>query len=100
LDGGIAGKRLWVDPATDFRGCFNGGESPKRIERLSVRIDVEQFAANGARVYLIGSIDSDRPGELDLWPVFQDRDSPAVEELTLTATMGNFERLRWLIPEK
>jgi hypothetical protein len=96
LDGGIAGKRLWVDPATDFRGVLaTVAESPKRIERLSVRIDVEQFAANGARVYLIASIDSDRPGELDL-AVFQDRDSPALEELTLTATMGNFERLRWL----
>jgi hypothetical protein len=96
LDGGIAGKRLWVDPAADFRGVLSTvAESPKRIERLSVRIDVEQFAANGARVYLIASIDSDRPGELDL-AVFQDRDSPAVEELTLTATMGNFERLRWL----
>ena len=96
LDGGIAGKRLWVDPATDFRGVLSTvAEPPKRIERLSVRIDVEQFAANGARVYLIASIDSDRPGELDL-AVFQDRDSPALEELTLTATMGNFERLRWL----
>jgi hypothetical protein len=96
LDGGIAGKRLWVDPATDFRGVLSTvAESPKRIERLSVRIDVEPFAANGARVYLIASIDSDRPGELDL-AVFQDRDSPALEELTLTATMGNFERLRWL----
>ncbi len=28
--------------------------------------------------------------------MFQVRDSPALEELTLTATMGNFERLRWL----
>jgi len=96
LDGGIAGKRLWVDPATDFRGVLSTvAESPRRIERLSVRIDIEQFAANGARVYLIASIDSDRPSELDL-AVFQVRDSPALEELTLTATMGNFERLRWL----
>jgi len=64
LDGGIAGKRLWVDPATDLRGVLSTvAEPPKRIERLSVRIDVEQFAANGARVYLIASIDSDRPGE-------------------------------------
>jgi len=46
-----------------FRGVLSPvAESPKRIERLSVRIDVEQFAANGARVYLIASIDSDRPG--------------------------------------
>ncbi len=96
MDGGIAGRRLWVDPATDFRGVLSTvAESPRRIERLSVRIDIEQFAANGARVYLIASIDSDRPSELDL-AVFQVRDSPALEELTLTATMGNFERLRWL----
>jgi hypothetical protein len=96
LDGGTAGKRLWVDPKTDFRGVLSTvADSPKRIERLSVRINVEKFTANGAGVHLIASIDSDRPGELEL-AVFQDEDSPAIEELTLTATMGNFERLRWL----
>ncbi|MBS1841574.1 MAG: hypothetical protein JSS69_01090 [Acidobacteria bacterium] len=96
LDEGSRGKRLWVDPAEDFRGTLaTVKESPKRIERLSVRIDVEKFAANGAQVYVVVSIDSDRPTELNL-TVFQAADSPKIEELTLTATMGNFERLRWL----
>lgn len=96
LDEGSRGKRLWVDPDEDFRGTLSTvAEAPEHIERLSVRIDVEEFTANGAQVYLIASVDSDRPGELNL-AVFQDKDSPGIEELTLTATMGNFERLRSL----
>jgi hypothetical protein len=65
------------------------------IERLSVRIDVEKFTQNGARVYVIASIDSDRPNELRL-STFAESDSPPLEELGLTATMGNYERLRLL----
>jgi hypothetical protein len=102
LDPGQHGKRLWVDLSSyDKSGVPTGviqqfpGKSP--IERLSVQIDVERFSANGAHVHLIASIDSDHPDELRL-SVFQDADSPAIEELSLTATMGNFERLRrlWL----
>jgi hypothetical protein len=96
LDEGSAGKRLRVSPAEDFHGALaTVTESPRHIERLSVRIDVEKFTANGAHVYLVASIDSDRPSELNL-AVFQGSDSATIEELTLTATMGNFERLRWL----
>lgn len=98
LDQGSRGKRLWVDPAgTDsFRGTLsNVPASPNPIERLTVRIDVEPFTGNGAHVYLIASIDSNHPDEIKL-AVYQENDSPAIEELTLTATMGNFERLRWL----
>jgi hypothetical protein len=40
-------------------------------------------------------MDSDHPQELRL-SVFAYEDSPKIEELTLTATMGNYERLRWL----
>ena len=96
LDQGLRGKRLWVDPAEAYQGTLSTvSRSPKLIERLSVRIDVERFTANGAYVYLIASINSDRPGELKL-SVFRQNQSPPIEELTLTATMGNFERLRWL----
>ncbi len=98
LDRGSRGKRLWIDPAApDFvRGTLSSASvSGKQIETLTVRIDVEPFTANGAKVYLIASIDSDHPDELRL-NVFQDSGSPPIEELTLTATMGNFERLRWL----
>jgi hypothetical protein len=101
MDKGVRGKRLWVEPGTvDGQASFSGALTtleahPKPIERLTVRVEVEKFAANGAHVYVVLSIDSDRPGELRL-AVHQYEDSPPVEELTLTATMGNFERLRWL----
>ncbi len=76
---------------------FPANEIVLAIERLSVQIDVERFSANNAHVHLIASIDSDHPDELRL-SVYQDNDSPAIEELALTATMGNYERLRrlWL----
>jgi hypothetical protein len=98
VDVGSRGKRLWVDRGAPdaFRGTLsNLGSSSHPIERLSVRIDVERFTANGAHVYVVAFIDSDRPDEVKL-AVYEEKDSPAVEELTLTATMGNFERLRWL----
>lgn len=99
MDPGLHGKRLWVDSTASgdsFRGTLR--TLPNRagpIERLSVRIDVERFTANGAHVYLVASMDSDHPDEL-LLTVYQYSDSPALEELTVTATMGNYERLRQL----
>jgi hypothetical protein len=66
-----------------------------KVERLSVRIDVERFTRNGAHVYVVASIDSDRPNEVRL-STFAEEDSPPLEELSLTATMGNYERLRLL----
>jgi hypothetical protein len=44
---------------------------------------------------VIASIDSDRPQEVRLTP-YAETDSAALQELTMTATMGNFERLRLL----
>jgi hypothetical protein len=101
LDPGLRGKRLWVDPGTSaasdsYRGDLRTLPNQNGpIERLSVQIDVERFTANNAHVYLIASIDSDHPDELRL-AVHQYNDSPALEELTVTATMGNYERLRQL----
>jgi len=99
MDPGLRGKRLWID-STASENSFQGTlrTLPNRvgpIERLSVRIDVERFTANGAHVYLVASMDSDHPDELQL-AVYQYADSPALEELTVTATMGNYERLRQL----
>ena len=100
MDAGSQGKRLWV--AEDSRGQFPDSVSSslsvdgkKSMEQLAVRIEVERFKANGAHVYLIASIESGHPEEVKL-AVFRNEDSPAIEELTLTATMGNYERLRWL----
>jgi hypothetical protein len=101
MDPGSRGKRLWVDPGTSTAGDSFQGDLrilPNKsgpIERLSVQIDVERFTANNAHVYLIASMDSDHPDELRL-AVYQYDDSPALEELTVTATMGNYERLRQL----
>lgn len=105
LDPGQHGKRLWVDLGSCDKAnlptgtieTFPGNRDNPAIQRLSVQIDVERFSVNGAHVHVIASIDSDHPNELRL-SVYQDADSPAIEELSLTATMGNFERLRrlWL----
>ena len=110
LDPGERGKRLSVDLSSYEKSnldksnlpvgtmqTFPGERNSPAIERLSVQIDVERFSANNAHVHLIASIDSDHPDELRL-SVFADNDSPPIEELAITATMGNFERLRrlWL----
>ncbi len=62
------------------------------VEQLTVRLNVEPFA-NGAHVYLLASIRSDHPDLLEL-QVFAAPDSAPVSYCILTATMGNFERLR------
>lgn len=101
MDPGSRGKRLWVNSgvsasSNSYQGdllTFANQDGP--IETLSVQIDVERFTANGAHVYLVASIDSDHPNELRL-AVHQYSDSPPLEELTVTATMGNYERLRQL----
>jgi hypothetical protein len=95
LDPGKRGKRLWVgdNQVAGTLETLHAGHNT--VERLSVPIDVERFSANGAHVHLIASVDSDHPDELRL-SVFQSPDSPPLEELTVTATMGNYERLRQL----
>jgi hypothetical protein len=93
LDIGKRGKRLWV--ATTEGELATLPAKPQSVERLSVRIEVEPFTVNAARVYVVASIYSDRPRELEL-TVFHHDDSAPIEELTVTATMGNYERLRHL----
>ena len=103
LDPGQQGKRLWVDPQSGeskhgdaYKGKLETISFPRgSIERLSVRIDVERFTGNGADVYVIASIESDKPDELRL-SVFGEPDCPPLQELAVSATMGNYERLRLL----
>jgi hypothetical protein len=102
LDPGQRGKRLWVYvPGDEDRAKAVGGElvtlptKPQPIEQLTVRIEVEKYAANDAKVYVIARMESDKPDEI-AFSVYQHTDSAPVEELTLTATMGNYERLRYL----
>jgi len=90
---GVRGKRL---STPDFAGALETVPArPKPLERLSVRIEVEPYSVNGAHVYVVARMTSDKPRELELL-VFHHPDSAEIEELTLTATMGNYERLRYL----
>ena len=92
MDRGMQGKRLWT---TGSQGVLTSSSAATRAaRRLTVRIEVEQFH-NRAHVYLIASISSDRPDELAL-EVHSHGDSALIDELTVTATMGNYERLRHL----
>ncbi|MAF11759.1 hypothetical protein CMK11_15035 [Candidatus Poribacteria bacterium] len=91
LDPGRHGKRLWTTgPAAGEIGTL-----PSGVETLTVPIDVETFTANGARVHLIAQMRSDRPTEVS-FSVYHHDDSAPIAEHTLTATMGNYGRLRLL----
>ena len=102
LDRNEQGKRLWVHvPGDEDQVKALAGEletlttKPQQVEQLTVRIEVETYNATGAKVYLIARMQSDMPEEI-AFAVYQHTDSAPVEELTLTATMGNYERLRYL----
>ena len=64
------------------------------IEQLSLYVFMEKFL-NGAHPYLKISLRSDRPEEICL-EIFNQENSAAMERCTLTATMGNYSRLRLL----
>ena len=95
------GKRFWSaddpgDPSPKLprrpaRGVIfqEGG-----VEALRVFVFVEPFA-NGARVYLRLSFRSDRPYELGI-ATFVCEDSQPLGHCIVTATMGNYARLRTL----
>jgi len=100
LDSGQHGKRLWVAAPAGAEAGFQGEltvlpAKPRPIERLRVRIEAEPYTANRAHVYVLASMYSDQPEELEL-EVYTHPDSAPLEELTVTATMGNYERLRQL----
>lgn len=61
-------------------------------ERLQVRIEIEPFA-NGAHVWLLLTFDSRRPGEVVI-ESFAHEDSKPIRQCVITATMGNYARLR------
>ena len=61
---------------------------------LQVRLAVEPFA-NGAHPYVVATFRSGRPNEVE-FAVFAEADSAEIRSCTLTATMGNYARLRQL----
>ena len=91
LDEPERGKRLWTTgPASGEITTLPSGD-----EQLTVGIDVEPFTANSAHVRVVARMRADKPDEVAL-SVHHHDDSAAIAEHTLTATMGNYERLRLL----
>jgi hypothetical protein len=99
---GRPGKPMWAGDRPD--GPPDAGTvthpDPKRpeVEELRVTVRMERFD-NGAHPYLVLAVRSDRPGELRL-QAFNEPDSAPMERCILTATMGNFARLRRLTLKK
>ena len=100
------GKRFWAlsqplmpdSPNLDELGLDPGVlfTSASGVEQLSITIRVEPFQ-NGAHPYLIATFRADRPNEVS-FAVYAEDDSVSMDYCILTATMGNFARLRriWL----
>lgn len=62
--------------------------------RLSICLRVEPFSS-GAHVYVVAAFRSDRPDEVE-FRSYREDDSVELSACILTATMGNYERLRQL----
>ncbi|MFC3199939.1 hypothetical protein ACFOET_20130 [Parapedobacter deserti] len=101
---GVWGKLLWAGdtptpgpyhPSAKTRGTISRiGEGAGAAEELAVFVFMERFA-NGAAPYLRLSIRSDRPEELCV-QVFHHDQSALMDRCAITATMGNYPRLRRL----
>lgn len=98
---GSAGKCFWgtdspedATPRAADRPSRGVVEMVDGVEHLRVFIGVEPFA-NGADVYLRVSFRADRPHEIGL-AAYRRPTSVQLEHCVLTATMGNFARLRHL----
>jgi hypothetical protein len=97
----VQGKRFWSASTPDedstklpqfpARGVI---EKKNGIQTLTVYIFVEPFQ-NGAKVYLQLLFRSDSPYEFSLTS-FSQKDSRPIKNCILTATMGNYARLRRL----
>ncbi|HEV3444281.1 MAG TPA: hypothetical protein VG099_06535 [Gemmataceae bacterium] len=98
----MAGKALWTgdvrDPKTELAKPWH--PAPGRISTLdgsrtlTFFIFVEPFK-NGARPVIQVTLRQDRPHEVG-FTVWSARDSAAMKACVLTATMGNYARLRQL----
>lgn len=99
---GYWGKFMWASPQPIaipyYPAAFTPGiishpdPNNPAIEELSFYVYMEQFE-NGAHPYLKLSIRSDQPGELG-FEIFNQKKSAEMDRCVLTATMGNYSRLR------
>lgn len=98
------GKLMWSSdhetPGNFFPAAITRGkithpdpEHPE-VQQLSLYLFMEQFL-NGAHPYLKIAIRNDRPEEIGL-EIFNQKNSATMERCVLTATMGNYARLRLL----
>jgi len=82
-------------PYANTRGAITHPDSlHPETEQLSLYIFMEKFL-DGAHPYLKLSIRSDRPEELGI-EIFNEDNSVRMQRCALTATMGNYSRLRLL----
>jgi hypothetical protein len=98
------GKFMWASPDTATSSYFpyaltrgvitHPDKLHPEIEELSFYLFMEQFL-DGAYPYLKLTIHSDKPGELGL-QIFDRPGGAKMERCALTATMGNYSRLRLL----
>ena len=97
----VPGLRMWAtddpessapgDPRAPSRGTVTEADG---VERLSVDIGVEPFA-NGADVWVRAEFRKDRPHEISV-AAYRREGSVELDACVLTATMGNWARLREL----
>lgn len=98
------GKLMWAaendDPGRFYPSAITRGtitnpdpDHPE-VEQLSLYVFMEQFV-NGAHPYLKLTIRNDRPEEIGL-EIFHQEGSAPMERCALTATMGNYARVRLL----
>ncbi len=96
------GKLMWASPNENAKTFEPYSITPgiidtirrnnTPVERLSIYVFMEKFA-NGAHPYLKLSICNDQPGELGI-EIFEKEGSAKMERCVVTATMGNYARLR------
>lgn len=100
---GAPGRLFWAQPPPGIResevkegelypGHLDRPPDAPGAERLRLCIRMERFA-NGAHPYLVLTLRSDRPEEV-LLQVYPEPDSRPMRMCVLTATMGNYARLR------
>ncbi len=100
---GKPGKRIEVGPPPGeaWTASEEGEPYPGLVQeleggarRLTICLAVERFDS-GAHVRVLASVRTDRPEELEL-RVYAEDDSAPLRACILSATMGNYERLREL----
>jgi len=80
---GKPGLRFWCDPP---------GRPEQNLLRLTIRM--ERFA-NGAHPFIVAELHTARPHEVR-FTVYAEPDSAPMKQCILSATMGNYQRLRRL----